>query len=84
MLNKNELRYDDEFVKHKILDAIGDLYMGSASILGELNAFKSGHGLNNQLLREVFKRTDAWEWVTFEEDDAPAPIVYQEFAAIAF
>lgn len=77
MLNPDELRYDDEFVKHKILDAIGDLYMGGVSILGELSAFKSGHALNNMLLREVFKRTDAWEWVTYEED-APSPIAYQE------
>ena len=83
MLNKNELRYDDEFVKHKILDAIGDLYMGSASILGELNAFKSGHGLNNLLLREVFKQTDSWEWVTYEGDKA-SPIEYQEVNATAF
>jgi len=83
MLNKNELRYDDEFVKHKILDAIGDLYMGSASILGELNAFKSGHGLNNMLLREVFKQTDSWEWVTYEGDKA-SPIEYQEINASAF
>jgi len=84
MLNKNELRYDDEFVKHKILDAIGDLYMGSASILGELNAFKSGHGLNNLLLRAVFKQQDAWEWVTFEESNTPAPIEYQEASASSF
>ncbi|GLX81610.1 UDP-3-O-acyl-N-acetylglucosamine deacetylase [Thalassotalea eurytherma] len=77
MLNPDELRYDDEFVKHKILDAIGDLYMGGVSILGQLNAFKSGHALNNILLREVFKQTDAWEWVTYEED-APSPIAYQE------
>ncbi|MDG2392922.1 MAG: UDP-3-O-acyl-N-acetylglucosamine deacetylase, partial [Thalassotalea sp.] len=66
MLNNDELRYDDEFVKHKILDAIGDLYMGGVSILGELNAFKSGHGLNNVLLREVFKQVESWEWVTYE------------------
>ena len=83
MLNSEDLRYDDEFVKHKILDAIGDLYMGSASILGELNAFKSGHALNNMLLREVFKQTDAWEWVTYE-DETPSPIQYQEISAAAF
>ncbi|NMP15782.1 UDP-3-O-acyl-N-acetylglucosamine deacetylase [Thalassotalea sp. Y01] len=77
MLNSDELRYDDEFVKHKILDAIGDLYMGSVSILGELNAYKSGHGLNNMLLREVFKREDSWEWVTYE-DERPSPIAYQD------
>ncbi len=83
MLNKSELRYDDEFVKHKILDAIGDLYMGSASILGELNAFKSGHGLNNMLLREVFKQVDAWEWVTYE-DTKESPIEFQETSTRAF
>ncbi|NQY36939.1 MAG: UDP-3-O-acyl-N-acetylglucosamine deacetylase [Alteromonadaceae bacterium] len=83
MLNSDDLRYDDEFVKHKILDAIGDLYMGSASILGELNAFKSGHAINNKLLREVFKRTDAWEWVTYD-DETRAPIQYQEISSTAF
>jgi len=83
MLNKDELRYDDEFVKHKILDAIGDLYMGGVSILGELNAFKSGHALNNILLREVFKQADCWEWVTYE-DEADAPIMYQDTTIAAF
>ena len=79
MLNSDELRYDDEFVKHKILDAIGDLYMGGCSILGELNAYKSGHGLNNILLREVFKQTESWEWVTYE-DEQKSPIAYQTAA----
>ena len=83
MLNKDELRYDDEFVKHKILDAIGDLYMCGSSILGELNAFKSGHGLNNLLLREVFKQVDAWEWVTYE-DEVVSPIEFQEISANQF
>ncbi|WP_448212936.1 UDP-3-O-acyl-N-acetylglucosamine deacetylase [Colwellia sp. MEBiC06753] len=82
MLNKDELRYDDEFVKHKILDAIGDLYMGGVSILGELKAFKSGHALNNILLREVFKQTDAWEWASYE-DEAKAPIMFQEVGALS-
>lgn len=77
MLNSDELRYDDEFVRHKILDAIGDLYMSGVSILGELNAFKSGHGLNNMLLRAVFEQQDAWEWVTYEET-ADSPITYHE------
>ena len=83
MLNKNELRYDDEFVKHKILDAIGDLYMGGVSILGELNAFKSGHSLNNLLLREVFKQKDSWEYITYE-DEEKSPIEYQEVGSSAF
>jgi UDP-3-O-[3-hydroxymyristoyl] N-acetylglucosamine deacetylase len=83
MLNQDELRYDNEFVKHKILDAIGDLYMGGVSILGELKAFKSGHALNNLLLREVFKRQDCWEWVTYQ-DDTHSPIEYQELAQSVF
>ncbi|WP_206485041.1 UDP-3-O-acyl-N-acetylglucosamine deacetylase [Thalassotalea sp. G2M2-11] len=83
MLNKDELRYDDEFVKHKILDAIGDLYMCGHSILGQLNAYKSGHGVNNLLLREVFKQTDAWEWVSYE-DDTVSPIEFQEVSASNF
>ena len=83
MLNKDDLRYDDEFVKHKILDAIGDLYMCGHSMLAELNAFKSGHGLNNLLLREVFKQTDAWEWVTYE-DEQRSPIEFQEASLASF
>jgi len=83
MLNKDELRYDDEFVKHKILDAIGDLYMCGHSILGQLNAFKSGHGLNNLLLREVFKQTESWEWVSYE-DETVSPIEFQEINATGF
>lgn len=83
MLNKDELRYDDEFVKHKILDAIGDLYMGGVSILGELNAFKSGHALNNILLREVFKQTDSWEYITYQ-DEEKSPIEYQELTSSTF
>lgn len=79
MLNKDELRYDDEFVKHKILDAIGDLYMCGSSILGELKAYKSGHALNNLLLRAVFDNADSWEWVTYG-DEAHAPITYLETA----
>ena len=82
MLNSDELRYDDEFVKHKILDAIGDLYMGGVSILGELRAFKSGHAVNNLLLREVFKQQDAWEWVTYE-DEANAPAMFQELGVVS-
>lgn len=76
MLNNGDLRYDDEFVKHKILDAIGDLYMCGHSILGEFNAYKSGHALNNILLREVFKQKDSWEWASYE-DETKAPIEYQ-------
>ena len=67
----NEEGYDDEFVKHKVLDAVGDLYLLGKTILGEFKCFKSGHYLNNLLLRELLRNKDAWELVTFEEDSAP-------------
>ncbi|WP_045858161.1 UDP-3-O-acyl-N-acetylglucosamine deacetylase [Teredinibacter purpureus] len=75
ILNDDGLRYEDEFVKHKVLDAIGDLYLLGTSLIGEFKAFKSGHGLNNKSLRELIKQKDAWEVVTFE-DDEEAPISY--------
>ena len=72
ILNDDGLRYENEFVRHKILDAIGDLYLLGHSIIGEYSAFKSGHGLNNQLLRELVRNEKAWEEVTFEDErDAP-------------
>lgn len=80
ILNEDGLRYEDEFVKHKVLDAIGDLYLLGTSLVGEFRAHKSGHGLNNASLRKLIKETDAWEWVTFE-DPAEAPISYMTAAA---
>ncbi|UUM31107.1 UDP-3-O-acyl-N-acetylglucosamine deacetylase [Vibrio japonicus] len=77
ILNEEGLRFDNEFVTHKVLDAIGDLYMCGHAIIGEFRAFKSGHGLNNQLLRAVLANQDAWEWVTFEED-VPSPVAFAE------
>ncbi len=72
VLNEDGLRYDDEFVKHKTLDAIGDLYMLGHPILGAFHAFKSGHALNNQLLRALMDKPTAWEYVTFDQlSDAP-------------
>lgn len=82
ILNTEGLRYDDEFVKHKILDAVGDLYMCGHSILGHLRAYKSGHALNNQLLRAVLQQQEAWEFVTFEDDQAQAPIAFQQPALV--
>ena len=76
VLNEDGLRYEDEFVKHKILDAIGDLYLLGNSLIGEFVAHKSGHGLNNALLRQLIAQKDAWEMVTFEEDEADVPISY--------
>jgi UDP-3-O-[3-hydroxymyristoyl] N-acetylglucosamine deacetylase len=72
ILNDDGLRYENEFVRHKILDAIGDLYLLGHSVIGEFSGFKSGHGLNNQLLRALVRNEAAWEEVTFEDErDAP-------------
>ncbi|MEQ1657965.1 MAG: UDP-3-O-acyl-N-acetylglucosamine deacetylase [Hylemonella sp.] len=68
VLNAGGLRYDDEFVKHKILDAMGDLYILGKPLLASYSAFRSGHAMNNKLLRELLQRTDAWETVTFDNE----------------
>lgn len=75
VLNQDGLRYDDEFIKHKILDAVGDLYMAGHSILGEFSSYKTGHALNNQLLCEVLADQENWEFVTFEHKEE-MPISY--------
>jgi UDP-3-O-[3-hydroxymyristoyl] N-acetylglucosamine deacetylase len=80
VLNEDGLRYEDEFVKHKILDAIGDLYLLGHSLIGEFNGHKSGHGLNNKLLRALIKERAAWEEVVFDTADE-APISYVEAPA---
>ncbi|WP_137895436.1 UDP-3-O-acyl-N-acetylglucosamine deacetylase [Ramlibacter sp. 2FC] len=73
VLNAEGLRYDDEFVKHKILDAMGDLYLIGKPLLAAYSAFRSGHALNNKLLRELLSHSDAFEIVTFEDEKkAPA------------
>jgi UDP-3-O-[3-hydroxymyristoyl] N-acetylglucosamine deacetylase len=72
VLNAEGLRFGDEFVKHKLLDAIGDLYLLGYPLIGAYAAHKSGHGLNNRLLRETMARKEAWELVSFERaEDAP-------------
>lgn len=75
VLNEDGLRYEDEFVRHKILDAVGDLYLLGSSLIGSFNGYKSGHALNNILLRKLLANQEAWEYVTFE-DPADAPISY--------
>ena len=75
ILNEDGLRYEDEFVKHKILDSIGDLYLLGHSLIGAFSAYKSGHGLNNALLRQLLKQKESWEEVTYD-DPAAAPISY--------
>jgi UDP-3-O-[3-hydroxymyristoyl] N-acetylglucosamine deacetylase len=82
VLNEDGLRYQDEFVKHKILDAIGDLYLLGHSLIGEFSGFKSGHGLNNRLLRKLVADEEAWESVTFDKP-SQAPISYVSAAAAA-
>ena len=75
VLNEDGLRYEDEFVRHKILDAVGDLYLLGSSLIGAFSGYKSGHALNNKLLRKLLAKQEAWEYVTFE-DAADAPISY--------
>ena len=79
VLNAGGLRYDDEFVKHKILDAMGDLYILGKPLLASYSAFRSGHALNNKLLHELLARTDAWEVVTFD-DEKLAPKGFAQLA----
>ena len=72
VLNSDGLRYENEFAKHKVLDAIGDLYLLGHPIIGAFEAYKSGHALNNKLLRELLAHQDCWEYVNFEHvDDVP-------------
>ncbi len=75
ILNEDGLRYEDEFVKHKILDVVGDLYLLGSSVIGQFKGYKSGHALNNKLLRKLLVHKESWEYVTFEES-ADVPITY--------
>lgn len=82
VLNEEGLRYEDEFVKHKILDAIGDLYLLGHSLIGTFSGHKSGHALNNCLLRALMADATAWEQVVFE-DSRSAPISYLQPLAVS-
>lgn len=82
IINEDGLRYEDEFVKHKILDAIGDLYLLGYNVVGEYRGFKSGHALNNRLLRALMAQPDAWELVSFD-NEAASPISYAQAALVA-
>jgi UDP-3-O-[3-hydroxymyristoyl] N-acetylglucosamine deacetylase len=75
VLNEDGLRYEDEFVKHKVLDAIGDLYLLGHGLIGAFSGYKSGHELNNLLLRELLEQPEAWEEVTFDDSEA-IPVSY--------
>ena len=75
ILNDDGLRYEDEFVKHKVLDAIGDLYLLGHPLIGEFSAHKSGHALNNRLLRRLLADRSAWELISFDQEDE-VPIAF--------
>lgn len=75
ILNDDGLRYEDEFVKHKVLDAIGDLYLLGHPLIGAFSAHKSGHALNNKLLRQLLANKSAWELVSYE-DETQVPIAF--------
>ncbi|BDM66036.1 UDP-3-O-acyl-N-acetylglucosamine deacetylase [Shewanella sp. NFH-SH190041] len=84
VLNPDGLRFDDEFVKHKILDAFGDLYVSGHAIVGEFCAYKTGHALNNRLVRAVLAQADAWELVSFEhETEVPVSFAVPGSLALA-
>jgi len=77
VLNTDGLRYPDEFVRHKILDAIGDLFQLGCGVIGQFTGYKSGHGLNNRLVTTLLDSPDCWEEVTFEETEQ-SPILYSQ------
>jgi UDP-3-O-[3-hydroxymyristoyl] N-acetylglucosamine deacetylase len=76
VLNEDGLRYADEFVRHKILDAVGDLYLAGRPILGAYTGYKSGHALNNTLVRALLANREAWEEVSFDDLAEPPPLGY--------
>jgi len=80
VLNAEGLRYADEFVKHKVLDAIGDLYLCGHPLLAAYSAHKAGHALNNQILRVLLEDREAWEIVSFDQSAATPPAVAHQFA----
>jgi UDP-3-O-[3-hydroxymyristoyl] N-acetylglucosamine deacetylase len=83
ILNEEGLRFEDEFVRHKILDCVGDLYLAGGPILARVNAYKTGHAFNNKLLRALFAEQDAWEWVTPSEVQVAALHENEALAATA-
>jgi len=77
VINEDGLRYRDEFVRHKVLDALGDLYLLGSSLIGEFSGYKCGHKLNNQLLRALLEEPSSYEAVVFEGDAQRSPVSYQ-------
>jgi UDP-3-O-[3-hydroxymyristoyl] N-acetylglucosamine deacetylase len=83
IMNEGGLRFDDEFVRHKILDCVGDLYLAGGPMLGRVVAHKSGHAFNNKLLRALFTQPEAWEWVSLTEGHVSARHANEPLAATA-
>lgn len=81
VVNEEGLRHPDEFVKHKVLDVVGDLYLLGHSLIGSFTGYKSGHALNNQVMRELLSQKDAWELVTFD-DASKVPLCYSMFESV--
>lgn len=84
VLNADGLRYNDEFVKHKVLDAIGDLYLLGHPLLASFSAHKSGHALNNALARALLANQDAWEYASFDDGELAPPAVSRWLALPAY
>ncbi|GAB2625284.1 UDP-3-O-acyl-N-acetylglucosamine deacetylase [Novilysobacter erysipheiresistens] len=82
VLNEDGLRYADEFVRHKILDAVGDLYLAGHAIIGAYEGHKSGHALNNKLVRALLAEQSAWDIVSFTDENGAVPMAYSRPAAI--
>ena len=80
VLNESGLRFRDEFIRHKILDAVGDLHIIGHPIIGAFEGYKSGHAINNKLLRELIANPDSWEYVTFS-DEADVPGSFHNYVA---
>jgi UDP-3-O-[3-hydroxymyristoyl] N-acetylglucosamine deacetylase len=81
VLNEDGLRFDDEFVKHKVLDAVGDLYLLGSSLIGAFEGYRSGHALNNRLLRALIANEEAWEYV-YPETGGPLSDIYPELSLV--
>jgi UDP-3-O-[3-hydroxymyristoyl] N-acetylglucosamine deacetylase len=79
ILNEDGLRYSNEFVKHKVLDIVGDLYLLGANVIGHYQGFKTGHFLNNELITTLQAKKDAWEIETFEEENAPVSFYSEDW-----
>jgi UDP-3-O-[3-hydroxymyristoyl] N-acetylglucosamine deacetylase len=77
VLNEDGLRFRDEFVRHKVLDVLGDLYLLGSSLIGEFTGFKTGHKMNNLLLRRLLECPDSYEEVVFDEEQHRSPVSYQ-------